>query len=349
MVIKLMPNVTEKQIQQIEKEIKKAGLTSRRAFGKYDKLICVIGDESKYPIRSLGSYPFVEYVHPVQHSEYKLVSRFSRPEYKNNTKCKVVNVGDIEIGNGSYVKIAGPCAVQNKKHTLELAKKLKDSGLIDIFRAGAYKPRSSAYSFQGLEEQGLEILAIVKEKTELPIISEITSPLHLPLFLQYGIDILQIGAKNMENYQLLKEVGAFARENHKAVMLKTLPTLKSYKQLLASAEYLALCGCYDIIFCERGLCNTTGDFRNVPNIGIVDDLRKYSYFPIIVDPSHACGMQNRVFNTLDAYLTMNPHGHIIEVKRNNEQIRDEYQNEVCDFKQSVTVSQYIEEVRKRKI
>jgi 3-deoxy-7-phosphoheptulonate synthase len=349
MVVKLMPNIKERQIRQIENEIKNAGLKSRRAFGKEDKLLCIIGDESKYPIKSLESFPFVEYVHPVQHSDYKLVSRFSRPEYKNNTKCKVVTVGNIEIGNGNYVKIAGPCAVQNKKHTLEIARKLNDSGLIDIFRGGAYKPRSSAYSFQGLEEKGLEILAEVKSKTGLPIITEITSPTHLDLFKQYDIDILQIGAISMRSFQLLKEYAEFAKNNHKAIMLKNLPELKSYKQILACAEYIALSGCFDIIFCERGNNISTGDFRNVPNAGIIHDLRKYSYFPIVVDPSHACGIQDLVFNTLDLYLSMKPHGHMIEVKRNNEKIVDEFGTEVCDYKQSVTVNQYIEEIRKRKI
>jgi 3-deoxy-7-phosphoheptulonate synthase len=173
--------------------------------------------------------------------------------------------------------------------------------------------------------------------------------MQLPLFEQYGISILQIGANNMKNYELLKEAGNFAAKHRKAVMLKSFPGLKSYKQMLASAEYLLHEGCFDIIFCERGLEGSSGEFRNTPNPGLVHDLRKFSYFPIIVDPSHACGIDSQVFLTLDLYQTQKPHGFMIEVRRNNEKPIDECDNEVCDFKQSVTHNAYKREILARRL
>jgi len=279
--------------------------------------------------------------------DYKIVARENREEYKNNLKTVTFHIRDVEVGNKTII-IAGPCAVHSREQTLEIAQKVKEAGA-DMLRGGAYKPRTSPYSFQGLEEEGLKILAEARELTGLPIVTEVMDPRLVSLIGEYA-DVFQIGARNMQNFPLLIEVGRFAAKHDKGILLKT-SLMPKLKEVLCAAEYLAKEGAKKIIICERGMAITIGDTRNTPHPGFLLELRQATYLPVIGDPSHSTGNRELVEHTADMYLAAKANGLLIDVVRDNgtEVING---HKVCDYKQGLPATKfksYMESLQERNI
>ena len=268
--------------------------------------------------------------------DYWLVDRESREEFKGNLDTISFMIRDVEVGNDKTLIIAGPCAVHSRKQTLTIAEKVKEAGA-DMLRGGAYKPRTSPYSFQGLGEKGLKILAEARELTGLPIVTEVMDPRLVELIGQYT-DVFQIGARNMQNFPLLIEVGKYAARHDKGVLLKT-SLMPKLKEVLCAAEYLAMEGAEKIMICERGISVTTGSTRNTPHPSFVRELRQATYLPILGDPSHSTGDRELVEHTSDMYLAAKANGLLIDVIRDDEPEMIGG-NEVCDHKQGLPASRF---------
>ncbi len=268
--------------------------------------------------------------------EYPLVAREGREEYRGNLKTITFAVNKTEVGTEKPLIIAGPCAVHSREQMVESAKSGKEAG-IDMLRGGAYKPRTSPYSFQGLGLEALEFLAEAREITGLPIVTEVMDQHKVEEVGNYA-DILQIGARNMQNYALLRDAGQYAAEHGKGVLLKTgfLPKLK---EVLCAAEYLAIE--YDrigklpkIILCERGINNQCNGMRNVPRPEFLLELRQATYLPVIGDPSHSSGRRDVVPQTGIQYLEAAANGLLIDTISDTQkpQING---IEVCDYDQGM--------------
>ncbi len=285
--------------------------------------------------------------------EYRCIARKGLLQFKENLKTIAFTVRAVEVGTEKPTIIAGPCAVHSREQTLEIAQRVREAGA-DLLRGGAYKPRTSPYSFQGLGLEGLEILAEAREKTGLPIVTEVMDQ-HKVEEVGFYADVLQIGARNMQNYALLKDVGQYAAEHDEAVLLKTglFPKLK---EVLCAAEYVAVE--YDkqgkipkVILCERGINDSDGIMRNTPRPDFLAELRKATYLPVIGDPSHSTGRRDLVPGVATEYLDAGANGLLIDVIRNDEkpQINGE---EVCDYQQGLTASafaRYLEAIKNRAV
>lgn len=283
-------------------------------------------------------------------SEYKLVAREGAAEYRGNLQTITFTIRGVEIGTEEALIIAGPCAVHSREQTLEIAQSVKEAGAT-MLRGGAYKPRTSPYSFQGLGLEALEILAEARELTGLPIVTEVMDQRKVEEVGAYA-DLIQIGARNMQNFALLMDIGKYAAEHDKAVMLKTGPMPK-LKEVLGAAEYLALE--YDqlgkvpkIILCERGINESDGVLRNTPRPEFLAELRQATFLPVIGDPSHSAGRRDLVLDIGTGYLNAGANGLLIDVIRNEE---TPYINgqEVCDFKQGLRATvfaSYMKQLKK---
>ncbi|MCK4591647.1 MAG: 3-deoxy-7-phosphoheptulonate synthase [Candidatus Latescibacteria bacterium] len=239
---------------------------------------------------------------------YHLVNREDQSEYRGNSRTKVIQVSGVEIGGTRSVVIAGPCAVESREQTLEIARAVKQAGA-DMLRGGAYKPRTSPYEFQGLREKGLEILAEAKEKTGLPIVTEVMDPRLVGLVGQYA-DLLQIGSRNMQNFPLLVEVGRY----NKPILLKR-GLCATLEEWLCSAEYIAKEGNTEIILCERGVRTaTSGEYdRYTLDLNVIRPTKVSTFLPIIVDPSHSTGTAAMVPDASRAAISCGAQGLLIEV------------------------------------
>lgn len=280
-------------------------------------------------------------------ADYWLVDRNTHGVYQGNLDVKTFTIGGVKVGNKPLI-IAGPCTVHSREQTLEIAEKVKEAGA-DMLRGGAYKPRTSPYFFRGLGRAGLEILAEARERTGLPLVTEVMDPRLVELVGNYA-DMLQIGSRNMQNYPLLMEIGRYAAKYDKAVLLKT-SLMPKLKEILCAAEYLAVEGAEKIIICERGMAVTTGETRNTPNPLLLRELRRTTYLPIIGDPSHSTGDRDLVCDASDMYLAAKANGLIVEVIRDDEpKIIDGVP--VCDYNQGLPMSQfkdYVALLRQRNI
>jgi 3-deoxy-7-phosphoheptulonate synthase len=275
MIIVLNPGSTDEQLNHVLERIRELGFKPHLSKGEHRTIIGVIGDEDKLQIEPLSAIEGVEQVLPIL-KPFKLASR---EMHKENT---VVSVGPVKIGNGSLAMIAGPCAVENYEILDEIAGKIKAAGA-NILRGGAFKPRTSPYSFQGLGEKGLQILRAVGDKHGLPVVTEVMDPRQVPLVDKYA-DMFQVGARNMQNFDLLKEVG----QTHKPVLLKRGMSA-TVKDLLMSAEYVLAEGNPNVVVCERGVRSFEDSTRNMLDMTAVPNVKQQSHLPIIVDPSHATG------------------------------------------------------------
>ena len=240
---------------------------------------------------------------------------------ENHSENTVVKVGNTTIGDGEFDFIAGPCAVESEKQIIETATALKKSG-VKILRGGAYKPRTSPYSFQGLGKEGLKFLRKAKEETGLAVVTEITDLRTLDLF--EGVDMIQIGARNMQNFELLKEVGKFG----KPVLLKR-GFVNTVEEWLMSAEYIASNGALDIVLCERGVRTFETLTRNTLDLGIIPLVKELTRLPVIIDPSHASGNKKLIRPLTLAAAAVGADGAIIECCVSPE-------NAVCDGGQAIT-------------
>ena len=300
MIIVMAPGATPEEIDKVEKKIKEFGYTPHEIAGVERKVIGAVGDErGKDRLQSIETMGGVESVFPIL-KPYKLASREVKPV---NT---VIQADGVSVGSKEIAIIAGPCSVENKDQICSTAKMVKESGA-NFLRGGAYKPRTSPYSFQGMEEDGLKLLAEAKQESGLPIVTEIMNPREIELVIKYA-DILQVGARNMQNFSLLKELGRI----NKPILLKR-GMMNTIKEFLMSAEYVLSEGNSNVILCERGIRTFETATRNTLDISCIPVLKKETHLPIIIDPSHATGHWEMVESMSRASIAAGADGLIIEV------------------------------------
>ena len=299
MIIVLRPNSTPEQIDHILERIQQLGFKPHLSRGELRTIIGVIGDENKLQAEPLAAIPGVEQVLPIL-KPFKLASR----DFQH--KDTVVNVGEVRIGGGALAMIAGPCAVESADLLDEIALSVKQAGA-NILRGGAFKPRTSPYSFQGLGEEGLKILRDVGRKHGMPVVTEVMDPRQVELVDGYA-DMIQIGARNMQNFDLLREVG----QTEKPVLLKRGMSA-TVKDMLMSAEYVMAAGNSRVVLCERGVRSFEDSTRNMLDLSSVPNVKGQSHLPIIVDPSHATGRPDLIPSLARAAVAAGADGVHVEV------------------------------------
>jgi 3-deoxy-7-phosphoheptulonate synthase len=306
MIIVLRPDATEANVAHILEKADKLGLKANVSRGVERTIIGLIGPEEKLQVMPLEVFPGVEKVMPVL-APYKLVSREIK---KEGSVIKIK--GDVTIGGKKILVMAGPCAIEGYEPLLSVAKKVKASGCTAL-RAGAFKPRTSPYDFQGLGEEGLKMLLAVGKETGLATVTEVMDPRDVDLVCRYA-DVLQVGARNMQNFSLLKELG----KARKPVLLKR-GISSTMKEWLMSAEYIMASGNHDVILCERGIRTFETETRNTLDINAVPVVKLKSHLPIVVDPSHGTGRSALVGSIAKAGIAAGGDGLIIEVHDNPEE------------------------------
>ena len=299
MIIVLKPEATESQVKHIVSKVKALGLKPMISRGIERTIIGVIGEEDLLRVQPMEVFPGVEKVMPIL-SPYKLVSREFKPA------DTIVDVGGIKIGGNRIVVMAGPCAVENFDLLYSIARSVKKGGAV-ILRGGAFKPRTSPYSFQGLGEEGLKYLVEVKKRTGLPVATELMDVRDLDIVERHA-DIIQIGARNMQNFDLLKEVG----RSKKPVLLKR-GMAASIKDWLLSAEYILQNGNFNVILCERGIRTFETETRFTQDLSSIPVIKSLSHLPVVVDPSHAVGRWGLVPPMAKAAVACGADGLLIEV------------------------------------
>ncbi|MDP8260031.1 MAG: 3-deoxy-7-phosphoheptulonate synthase [Candidatus Gygaella obscura] len=318
MIIVLKAGASQIQIDHVIERIEKLGLKPMVSRGTERTIIGVIGPEDILRVTPLDVFPGVEKVMEVL-SPYKLVSR----EFKKDDSIVKINE-KISFGGKKIIVIAGPCAIEDIKTLREIAKFVKSCG-VDVLRAGAFKPRTSPYSFQGHGKEGLEMLKSVADELDMATITEVMDPRDVELVAGFA-DILQVGARNMQNFNLLKEVG----QTKKPVLLKR-GLSSTVNELLMSAEYILSEGNFNVVLCERGIRTFESSTRNTLDITSVPVIKKLSHLPIIVDPSHATGKWNLVAPAAKAAVAIGADGLLIEVHpRPEEALSDGSQSLIPD-------------------
>lgn len=322
MIVILRRGVTEQQIQRVVSAIEKAGFQAHVSHGEERTIVGAIGTSPE--IRPLlmemfVGLSFVDRVVPVLKS-YKLVSIEARAERS------VVEVGGVPVGAGHFTVIAGPCAVENEDQVMEAARIARDAGA-RLLRGGAYKPRSSPYDFQGLGEEGLALLAAARAETGLPVVTEARGPEHVEMVARYA-DAIQIGARNMQNFDLLTQAG---RTGMPVVLKRGFAA--TVEEWLKAAEYIASVGNLDIILCERGVRTFEPSLRFTQDLAIVPVVKELSHLPIIVDPSHASGRRSIVGPVCRAAVAIGADGLLVEVHPDPDQA-------LCDPAQQLRPEQF---------
>jgi 3-deoxy-7-phosphoheptulonate synthase len=325
MIIVTRPNVTDAELDHIRERIETLGMRTHLSRGEQRTIIGCIGDESLLQEAALLSLAGVESVHPVL-KPYKLASRefVARPT--------VIRVGDASIGARELAVIAGPCSVEGRDMLRTTARAVADAGA-GMLRGGAFKPRSSPYAFQGLGEAGLRMLAEARAETGLPIVTEVMDTRQVELIAEYA-DVLQIGARNMQNFSLLSEVGRVQRP----VLLKR-GLSATIKELLMAAEYVMAQGNRDVILCERGIRTYETATRNTLDVAAIPVLKAETHLPVLVDPSHAGGRADLVAPLSFAAIAAGADGLIVEVHPCPEEA-------LSDGDQSLTLEHFAELMRR---
>lgn len=298
MIVVLKPNVQKEKQDQLVDWLKGQGLGVHISNGEYQTVLGLIGDTSSVDMELIASLDTVDTVKRVSEP-------FKRANRKFHPEDSIVSVGDVSIGGGNFTLIAGPCSVESEKQIVEVAKAVKAAGATMI-RGGAFKPRTSPYDFQGLKGEGLELLKIARKETGLPIVTEIMNVFDLPLF--EDVDVLQVGARNMQNFDLLKELG----QTNKPILLKR-GLANTLREFLMSAEYIMASGNENVILCERGIRTYSDYMRNTLDLAAVPMLHELTHLPVIVDPSHATGIARMVPPMSLAAAACGADGLIIEV------------------------------------
>ena len=301
MIIVMEAKADQKHIDVVIKKIEDLGYSPHIIKGVERVIIGAVGDErEKARLQSLESMKGVESVVPILKS-YKLASRQVR------TEGSIISINkNVKVGSKEFIVMAGPCSVENEKQIVETAKAVKKSGA-QVLRGGAFKPRTSPYSFQGLEEEGLKLLAVAREETGLPFVTEVMNPREVALVEKYS-DVLQVGARNVQNFSLLKEIGRVK----KPVLLKR-GMMTTIQEFLMSAEYIMAEGNHQVILCERGIRTFETATRNTLDISCVPVLKEETHLPIVIDPSHATGHWNYVNPMSKASAAVGADGLMIEV------------------------------------
>lgn len=314
MVITIKSNTEKEQVEMLIKKLTDRGIQVNLTFGEPYTILALIGDTSSLDTNDIESLEFVEKVVRIQQPYKKANRLFQRED-------TVVKVNGRTIGGKKLAIIAGPCSVENEEQIIKTAEKVKEYGA-GFLRGGAFKPRTSPYSFQGLKEEGLELLKLARDKTGLPIVSEIMSAGMLERFVE-DVDIIQIGARNMQNFDLLKEVG----RTNKPILLKR-GLSNTIEEFLMSAEYIMAEGNPNVILCERGIRTFENYTRNTLDLSAVPAIKRLSHLPIIVDPSHAAGMWWMVEPLSKAAIAAGADGLMIEV--HNDPV-----SALCDGQESI--------------
>jgi 3-deoxy-7-phosphoheptulonate synthase len=298
MILVLKQSIGEEDIEQIRSTLRLEGYLIREMSTGDETVIGVVGEVSR-DLRFFEQLPGVAKVVPVSRP-YKLVSREMHPE------DTVVQIGDVQLGGPRIVVIAGPCAIESREQAMTIAKKVKSSGAV-LFRGGAFKPRTSPYSFQGLAEEGLRILAQVRDETGLRVATEMTSPNQADIMMKY-VDVIQIGARNMQNFELLRSAGRLG----KPVLLKR-GLSATMEEWLMSAEYILSEGNDQVILCERGIRTFERYTRNTLDLSAIPIIKKLTHLPVVIDPSHATGIREKVSPMARAAIAAGADGLMIEV------------------------------------
>lgn len=321
MVIIMNPEATRENIYDVTKTIESVGLEAKIMEGAQQKIVGVIGDKTKLASVAIGALAGVDNIVSISKS-YKLASREFHPQ------ATVVDVAGVKIGDGNPVVMAGPCAVESRELLLEAAEIVKEGGA-QFLRGGAYKPRTSPYSFQGLEIEGLKYLAEAREKTGLKVVTEVTTVEGIKPVAEYA-DLIQIGARNMQNFGLLKEIGKCG----KPVLLKR-GLSATIEEWLNAAEYIMNEGNPDVILCERGIRTYETYTRNTLDLSAVAAVKHLSHLPIIVDPSHGTGKWRMIKPMAFAAIAAGADGLITEVHQNPAKA-------LSDGSQSLTKERYFD-------
>ena len=318
MIAVLKHGTTRQQVDHLVDWLKKMNLDVHLSEGTQVTVLGLIGDTSRVDMDLLKSLEIVE-----------TVKRVSEPFKQANRKFhpldSVIACGDVPIGGGHFAMIAGPCSVESEDQIIEVAQAVKASGA-NILRGGAFKPRTSPYAFQGMKGEGIRLLLKAKEATKMPIVTEIMNISTLDLFAD--VDVIQVGARNMQNFDLLKELG----KTNKPILLK-LGLANTQQELLMSAEYIMSEGNENVILCERGIRTFETATRNTLDLSAVSVLHNLSHLPVVVDPSHATGKANLVAPMAYAAAAANADGIMIEVHNNPSCA-------LCDGPQSLTPAQF---------
>jgi 3-deoxy-7-phosphoheptulonate synthase len=313
MIVVMKPDATPAEIQHVIQLVQQLGMKAHPIYGTERTVIAAVGSKREEYRQSLASSPGVESVVPIL-APYKVASLEVKPERT------VVRVGPLWVGNSHLGIIAGPCSVETEEQTLATARAVKAAGATAL-RGGAFKPRTSPYSFQGLKEEGLKILAAARAETGLPIVTEVMAATDVELVASYA-DVLQIGARNMQNYRLLEEAGT----SGKPVLLKRGPSA-TLEELLLAAEYILNAGNQNVILCERGIRTFENHTRYTLSLSSVPWLQQHTHLPVIVDPSHGTGHTALVPRMAAAAVAAGADGLIIEVHPNPETaLSDGYQS-----------------------
>lgn len=322
MIAVLKSDVSDIQKNNLIGWLKAQGVDVHLSEGKFQTIIGLVGDTSRIDIDLLNGLEIIDHVTRIS-DPFKCANRRFHP---NDT---IVSIGEgenqVKIGGGEFAIIAGPCSVESEEQIISIAQQVRASGAT-LLRGGAFKPRTSPYDFQGLRGEGLELLKRAKQATGLPIVTEIMSASHLDLFAD--VDLIQVGARNMQNFELLKELG----KSSKPILLKR-GLSSTLKEWLMSAEYIMAEGNENIILCERGIRSYDPYTRNVLDLAAIPMIKELSHLPIIVDPSHATGKRTLVDSMSMAATAAGADGLIIEVHNDPE-------HALCDGAQSLTPSQF---------
>ena len=330
MIIVLKPSATEEQIIKFTNMLKESyDVKVNKWDGVHSTVLGLIGDTTKIDIEYIDAQDIVENVKRVQ-EPYKKANRKFHPD---NTVIKIND--NVTIGDGSLHIMAGPCSVESEEQIVQIAKDVKASGAT-LLRGGAFKPRTSPYAFQGLKAEGLDLLKTARRETGLPIVTEIMRASHIDMF--ENVDIIQVGARNMQNFELLKELG----KCNKPILLKR-GLSSTIEEWVMSAEYIMAGGNEQVIFCERGIRTYETFTRNTLDLSAIPALKSISHLPVIVDPSHATGLPWMVEPLTKAAIAIGADGIMIEVHNNPKKA-------LCDGAQSLTPQQFdnvMQTVKKR--
>ena len=318
MIVILKQGARPDQVEKLQHFFEGMGLKIHMSQGENTTIMGLVGDTTRVDDDMIGSLDMVESVRRIQ-EPYKKANRKFHPQ------DTVVDVGGVKIGGGSFQIIAGPCSVESEAQITGIARDVKKSGA-NLLRGGAFKPRTSPYAFQGLHGEGLKLLSAAKKETGLPIVTEIMDIRHLPLF--EDVDMIQVGARNMQNFELLKELGRV----NKPILLKR-GLANTLQELLMSAEYIMAGGNEQIVLCERGVRTFETATRNTLDLSCVPVLHNLTHLPVIVDPSHATGVAKLVPPMAMAAAACGADGLIIEV-------HNDPRHALCDGAQSLTPAEF---------
>ena len=320
MIVVLKQNASERKVEELMKRLRGMGLDIHQSRGAHSTILGLVGDTSAVDIDALHALEVVETVKRIQ-EPYKKANRKFHPD------DTVISVGDAKIGGGHFGVIAGPCSVESREQLCSVAADVKKAGA-SFLRGGAFKPRTSPYAFQGLRGEGIKLLLAATKATGLPIVTELMDLGQL--FLFEDVDVIQVGARNMQNFEMLKELGRL----HKPILLKR-GLSSTLQELLMSAEYIMAGGNQQVILCERGIRTFETATRNTLDLSAIPALRQMTHLPIVVDPSHATGHASMVKPMAIAAAAAGADGLMIEV-------HNDPAHALCDGQQSLTPEQFAE-------